>query len=70
MPQIYTVETTGHVVSDLTPLDTVTTSDYYAGNRPGLEWINQNDAISAATYVNSIQDLTYVVVGPHPHPHK
>ncbi len=68
--QVYTVENGTDVVSSISPFETVTVADYYAGDRPATEFTTQGDAMTAATYVNSIQELTYVVVGPHPHPHK
>lgn len=69
--QVYTIEDNGSatVVSDISPLQTVTHTEYYSGTKSALEYFTASLAASDATYLNSIQDaVTYVVVGPHPRP--
>lgn len=65
--QVYNVgvQATDNLVKALNPL-TLTADPFEA-----LEYENSGDAASVANYLNNLYQVTsYVVVGPHPKPHR
>jgi len=64
--QVYTIEDGTNIVTDLSPLTSVDKNLYYTAACDALEYPTSSSAQADC----SLAGGSYIVVGPHPHPHR